>query len=210
MPAALFFSPVRSVVRCRQWGRRGRLNSVDAHGERVIRDIGNPENDWTRLEFRRQAAHRKCHRAVRRPISVGNPLHHVVVEPLELAGHRGRRLHVDGTLGRAAVGDRAAERHHNGVRDTDPLALRGTNRCDGEGVLRHAHRQAHADWRRHHRHGDPYHHKNRPNCRPHRFHHPFEVASLSLSFHDVRGAMTGGCASAPGILVKSSTSFDYG
>ena len=80
---------------------------------------------------RAPAAHRKRHRAVRRPVSVGNPLHDVVVEPFEPAGHRGRRFDVKGTFGRAPVGDGRAERHHHGVRHTHHRAEHRLNRCDG-------------------------------------------------------------------------------
>ncbi len=121
------FAEVHSVVRRRQRRRRSLLDSVDTHGERVLGDAGNPDDGGTRLEIARQAAHRKLHRAVRRPEAVGNPLHNVVVEPFELAGHRGRRFDFNGALGRVPIGwvsYRRTERHHHGVRHAHHLAAR--------------------------------------------------------------------------------------
>ncbi|WP_255313706.1 L,D-transpeptidase, partial [Mycobacterium malmoense] len=42
-----------------------------------------------RFELRGPAVDRECHRAVRRPVVARDPLHDIVVQPLELSGHRG-------------------------------------------------------------------------------------------------------------------------
>ena len=91
----------------------------------MIRDIGNTNDFRTGYQLRYPSPHRQRHCAVRRPVSVGNPLHDIVVEPFELARHRGHRFDVEGALGRALVDDGRAERHHYGVRHTDDLARLG-------------------------------------------------------------------------------------
>src|SRR5271163_3615737 len=92
------------------------------------------EDGRSGLEICRQAAHGQRYGAVRRPVSVRNPLHDIAIEPFELAGHRGCRSDVDGALGRTPVDDGRAERDDYGIRDTHDLARRWPNRSDRETV----------------------------------------------------------------------------
>jgi hypothetical protein len=52
------------------------------------------------------------------------PLHNVVVETFEFAGHGRRRFDFNGTFGCVPVCDWGAERHHHGVGHTHHLARR--------------------------------------------------------------------------------------